>query len=374
MGGSLRLGKLFGIPFFINYTWFVIFALITVSLAYDQFPRSYPFWSPVSYWVVGGATSLLFFASVVAHELAHGAVARSMGIPVRGITLFIFGGVAQIGREASRPRGELAMAIVGPLSSLGLALLFSGLSWVAEPWNPPLAALAGWLARINLMLALFNLVPGFPLDGGRVLRAILWAVTGDYRRATRVAALIGQGVAYGLILGGVVWAVAFPQHLLNGLWLVLTGWFLDRAAEGAYRQAIMRETLLGYTAADLMNRDCPSIPPTLTLRDLVHRYIMSQGFRFFLVIESQGLQGVLTMSEVGRVPQERWDSVSVGDVMIDLERVVKVSPQEGAATVLDRMEEMDIGQVPVVEDGQVLGTVRRDRLLSFIRTRAELRL
>lgn len=374
MGGSLRLGKLFGIPFFINYTWFVIFALITFSLAYDQFPRSYPFWSPISYWVVGGATSLLFFVSVVAHELAHGAVARSIGIPVRGITLFIFGGVAQIGREASRPRGELAMAIVGPLSNLGLALLFSGISWVADPWNLPVAALAGWLARINLMLALFNLVPGFPLDGGRVLRAILWAVTGDYPRATRVAALIGQGVAYGLILSGVVWAVAFPQHLLNGLWLVLTGWFLDRAAEGAYRQAILRETLLGYSAADLMNRDCPSISPNLTLQDLVRQYIMSQGFRFFLVMESQGLQGVLTMSEVRRVPQERWDSVSVGDVMIDLERVVKVSPQERAAAVLDQMEEMDIGQMPVVEDGQVLGTVRRDRLLSFIRTRAELRL
>ncbi|MFQ5827256.1 MAG: site-2 protease family protein, partial [Dehalococcoidia bacterium] len=207
MSYSFRLGRLFGIPIYLHISWFIIFALVTLSLSRIYFPSLYPNWSSGLYLIVGVATSLLFFASVVAHELTHSLVSRLNGIPVKSITLFIFGGVARITREAGKPMAELVMAAAGPASSLVIAGLFGLLWWLAGPHSEPISALAGWLGGINIALAVFNMIPGFPLDGGRVLRSLIWRLTGNYKRATRLASLAGRGVGYTLITVGILWAV-----------------------------------------------------------------------------------------------------------------------------------------------------------------------
>lgn len=372
MSSSLRLGKLFGIPFGINYSWFIIFAIVTASLALGYFPSEYRHWSPLQSWVVGIATSLLFFASVVAHELAHSIVSIAFGIPVKSITLFLFGGVSQISREAARPRSELIMAAAGPATSLAIAAFFGAISFITSGFSEHLSALAAWLGIINVALALFNMVPGFPLDGGRVLRAILWGMTGNYKRATRIASLSGQGVAYLLIFAGVY--LMLRGNLPNGLWLMLIGWFLENAASASYRQVELREALQGYKAAELMTQDCPSVPRDLTLGDLVRRHIFLTGRRCFLVSGDGRLEGMVTLREVKKVPQERWDTMTVAQAMLPAEKLHVARYDEDALTILERMDEEDINQMPVTKDGEVVGMIGRDNLLRFIRTRSELRM
>jgi Zn-dependent protease len=370
MNGSLRLGKLFGIPLQVSYTWFFIFAMVTLSLAMYYFPANYPRWSPTTYWLVGLATSLLFFGSVVAHELAHSLVARARGIPVRSITLFIFGGVASITREARRPGGELLMALVGPLTSLILAGLFSAIWLLTRGFSQPLAALTRYLGWINLSLAFFNLIPGFPLDGGRVLRSIVWWLTGDIRRATRLASLVGQGVAALFIIVGLGMAVA--GRWANGLWLVFIGWFLENAAVRSYQQLVLRQALKGVTVAEVMSRDCLTVPGEMPLTRLVYDYLLGMGRRCFLVADEGRLQGLLTVHNVRGVPRSRWDEVSVAQTMTPFDALKKAAPQDEALNVLERMDEEDVNQMPVVEGGQLVGLVGRDRLLHLVRTRLAL--
>lgn len=371
MGNSLKLGTIFGIPIRLHYTWFLIFALVTFSLSWQYFPSVYPQWSVVQYWVVGIATSLLFFGSVITHELAHSLVSKRNGTPVKSITLFIFGGVAHISREASRPMAELAMAAAGPLSSLVLGGFFALVALVARPVNEPVAALGSWLFRINVMLALFNLIPGFPLDGGRVLRSLLWHFTGNYKRATRTATLAGQGVAYLFILGGIL-IMFIWRDWFSGLWLAFIGWFLDNAASASYRQAMLRESLQGYTARDVMTQDAPVVNRGLTLRQLVRDYVLPTGRRFYLVVDGDRLEGIMTLHNIKTVPESRWDTTPVGEAMTPREKLQIAPPEEEAMSLLERMDEGDINQVPVVSEGRVVGMVARDNLLRFIRTRSEL--
>ena len=369
MGGSLRLGRLFGIPFRLNITWFIIFVLVTISLSLYEFPSRYS-WSNVQYWVVGIATSLLFFVSVLVHELAHSLIAISSGIPVKSITLFVFGGVSEIAREAARPGVELVMSVAGPLTSLLIAALFAGL-WVATRGiSEPLSALGMWLGRINLILAIFNLMPAFPLDGGRVLRSLVWAATGDYRRSTRIASFIGQGIAYLMIFVGIMWV--FSGNWSFGLWIAFIGWFLANSASASYRQVVFRESLKGFTASDLMTRDCPSIAPQLTLRELVQDHILPTSRRCFLVTENGRLGGIVTLHNVRGVPQQRWDTTTVGEVMTPMEKLKMVHPDDDALGILERMDGEDVNQMPVVEEGKVIGMIGRDNVLHFIRTRSEL--
>lgn len=370
MNASLRLGKLFGIPLELSYTWFFIFAMVTLSLATYYFPSNYPLWSPTAYWLVGLATSLLFFASVVAHELAHSLVARARGIPVRSITLFIFGGVASITREARQPGGELLMALVGPLASVVLAGLFGALWLLTRGVSQPLAALARYLGWINLSLALFNLIPGFPLDGGRVLRSIIWWLTGDIRQATRLASLVGQGVAALFIIVGL--GMTVTGRWANGLWLIFIGWFLENAAVRSYQQLVLRQALKGVTVAEVMSRDCVTVPAKTTLTRLVYDYLLDTGRRCFFVADEGKLRGLLTVHNVKGVPQSRWDEVTVAQAMVPYDALKKASPRDDALDVLERMDEEDINQMPVVEEGRLVGLVGRDRLLHFVRTRLEL--
>ncbi len=369
MKNSLRIGSLFGIPFQLHYSWFIIFVLLTVTLALYYFPSS---WATSTRWILGGLTSLLLFASVLAHELSHSLVAQRRGIPVKSITLFIFGGVAQITREVTDPRTELVMAAAGPLCSLAIAGISFGVYFLIQGFSEHLASVAWYLAFINAILAVFNMIPGFPLDGGRVFRSIVWRATGSYKRATRVASLTGRGFAYAMILGGILIIFLLPGGLFNGIWLIFIGWFLDNAAVQSYRQAMVRESLEGFTAQDVMSPQYPSVPRNLTIGGLVQNYLILAGHRYFLVTDDGVLRGIITLEDIRAIPRERWETTYVSEAMTPVERMEWVSPEEGAMNVLERMVGGDINQIPVVRDGRVIGVIARDILLQFIRTRTKL--
>jgi Zn-dependent protease/CBS domain-containing protein len=369
-GNSLRLGSVFGIEIKLDYSWFIVFILVTWSLGGQYFPSMYPGWPAGVYWAMGVITAVLFFSSVLVHELAHSLVSQSSGVPVRDITLFIFGGAAQISEEPKTAGREFLMALVGPLTSLVVAAFF-GLLWlIGGVLSPYLRALAFWLAGINVSLGLFNLIPGFPLDGGRVFRAIVWAITGNLRQATRIATALGRLVAFGFIFVG-LWQF-FGGNWANGLWTAFIGWFLENAATVSYRRLALRDMLAGHTAREVMTSECQFIPRGVTLDVFVDTVLLPTGRRCFPVQESGQLQGLLTLHRIKEVPRERWENTRVEEVMIPRAELKTVSPGEELNVVFDRMTAEDVNQFLVVDGGQLLGMVARDNLFEFMRTRAEL--
>ena len=372
-GSGIRIGRILGIPIYLHPSWFIIFALITVSLA-TQFANQHPRWSQAQHWSLGVLTSLLFFASVLFHELSHSVVALHYRIPVVSITLFVFGGVARIGREPSRARQEFNIAVAGPVSSYMLAAGF----WLlghAFPSSEMLTALAGWLAQINAWLATFNLAPGFPLDGGRILRAVVWGRTGDYTRATRAASRGGQLLAYVMIVAG-IWQ-SLTSNLVGGLWLAFIGWFLLTAAQESYTQVAIRGALEGLRAADIMSQELPAVGRAASLEDYVHEMLRT-GRRCHLVMEDGELQGLMTVHALNRVPREDWAVTSVQAAMVPRAQIRLAAPEEPVLALLERMQSEDINQMPVVADsgspgaGRVVGIVTRDSILRVIRTRTEM--
>ncbi len=371
MGNAFNLGKLFGIQFRLHYTWFIIFILITVSLSWQLFPSSYPDWPLALHWAMGIITSLLFFASILAHELAHSLVGRANNIPIKSITLFIFGGVAQMTREAKSAGAELKMAAAGPACSLAIAGLFYAVSLLTQNTIETVAAMASWLAFINVALAAFNLIPGFPLDGGRVFRSILWQVTGNYKRSTRIATRVGQGTGYLFILGGIL--IMFILHdWLSGLWLVFIGWFLGNAASASYRQAQWRGALQGFTASQVMTSDYPVVPLSITVSQLVQRYIFTSGRGCFLVADEGGVRGILTLHNIKSVPQPNWGVTQVKEIMTPVDKLKIAHPDQDALSILEQMDESSINQMPVVSGGGVIGLITRDNLIRLLRTHSEL--
>ena len=371
MKSSLRVGKIFGIPVGINYTWFIVFALVTLSLATGYFPSRYEGWSLPGYLAAGVLTSVLFFASVLIHELAHSVVALAWGIPVKSITLFIFGGVANIGREPDRPLAEFLIAVAGPLASLLLALGF-GILWLGGEWLnfTPLAGLGLYLGTVNLWLALFNLIPGFPLDGGRVFRSIVWTLTGDLNRATRWAAKTGRVVAVGMIIGGGI--MFLMGNWSSGLWLAFIGWFLDNAASQIAHQAWIREALNGYTAGDFSS-GCRTIDGNMPLDWVVRDYVLPRGENCFVVTDGQEAQGVATLSQIEEVPRRSWGWTPVRQIMTPLSSLTPVRAGEAAYSALERMISEGTSLLPVVEGSRFIGLVRQDNLLHFAQTRSSLR-
>jgi Zn-dependent protease len=366
----LKVGKIFGIPVGINYTWFIVFALVTLSLATGYFPSRYENWTMAGYFGVGLLTSILFFGSVLVHELAHSVVALAWGIPVKGITLFIFGGVANIGREPERPLAEFLIAIAGPLASLLLALGFAVL-WLGGEWLnfAPLAGLGLYLGTVNLGLALFNLIPGFPLDGGRVFRSAVWAVTGDMTRATRWAARTGRVVAVGMIVGGGI--MLLMGNWSSGLWLAFIGWFLDNAASQSAQQAWIREALKGYTAGDFSS-GCRSIDSNMPLDWVVRDYVLPRGENCFVVTDEQAAQGVATLSQIKGVPRQRWGWTPVRQIMTPLSSLTPIMAGETAYSALERMVSEGQSLLPVVDGSRFIGLVRQENLLRFAQTRSSL--
>ncbi|MBI4298591.1 MAG: site-2 protease family protein [Chloroflexi bacterium] len=372
MGTSVRLGRILGIPFGLNYSWFIIFTLVTVSMA-SQFRVFHPFWSVTERWGVALGTSLLFFLSVVGHELAHSLVATKKGIPVKGITLFVFGGVAQISREATRPATELAIAIVGPLSSIIFGLLFWALFFLLRPVNEHLAAMAEVLFPINIALGVFNMVPGFPLDGGRVLRAAIWGISHNYRVATRIATLLGHAIAIALIIAGVIIAVVF-DNFLQGMWLSLIGWFLNTAAIGTHRQHRLREGLRQFVARDIMSLDYPSVTPEDSLRELADNKSLLLGRRIFMVTQDGKIVGIATLEGIKGVPRRKWEVTQVKHIMLPLGTLQAVEVWEEAFRVLEILDEGKTTHVVVIQNGNVIGLISKENIVHFVRTREELRL
>jgi len=369
IGQSVKLTTIRGIDVGVHYSWFIIFFLITFSLT-GRFAAEHPRWTQAEHYAVGILTSLLFFSSILLHELAHSFVALAKGIPVRSITLFVFGGVAQIGREPDRPMTEFQIAIAGPIASALLAVGFGAVAHLAGDEFERISALAGWLSSINLMLALFNLVPGFPLDGGRIFRALLWRVTGNLATATRIAAGTGQTVGYAFMLVG-IWTV-FTVNWFNGLWLAFIGWFLLNAAQESVLQMSMRSALSGLTAEDIMARDCPTVSGQLSLADLVHEHILRTGQRCFLVSQNGRLEGLVTLHQVKAVPQDRWRDSFVEQAMTPMDRLHAVAPETAILDVLRVMEQQDVNQVPVTQGGRLLGMITRDHLLRVLYANLEL--
>ena len=370
---SLRIGRVLDVELRLDYSWFIIFVLVIWMLARGHFPMMHPGWDAVTYWVVGGATSVLFFASVVAHELAHSTVSRAVGVPVREITLFIFGGAARLSREPQRPRDEFLIAAAGPAMSLVLGAGFWALGRLGADGGPFHAA-AGWLALTNVVLAAFNLIPGFPLDGGRVLRAILWGVTGSFQRATRIAALVGRIVAFAFMFWGVL--QIFAGNVVGGLWIAFIGWFLDSAAARSLEHAALQDLLAGYMVRDVMITDCPHVLPDMTLDAVVDQKVLPSGRRCFPVVdpatEGGALRGLLTLHGIKAVPKERHAVTRVHEVMIGRDELKSVGPEDPLSTVFERMANEDVNQLPVIEDGRLVGMVARDALLKFVGLRAEL--
>ena len=371
MGSAFNLGKLFGIQFRLHYTWFVIFILITFSLSWQVFPSSYPDWPQFLYWIMGIATSLLLFASVVAHELAHSLVGRANGISVKSITLFIFGGVAQITREAAKASAELKMAAAGPACSLVIGGLF-GLLWLfTKGVIEPVAAMAYWLAYINVVLAIFNLIPGFPMDGGRVFRSLFWRFTGNYKRSTQIATQVGRGIGFLFILAGILIAFLLGDWF-GGLWIAFIGWFLQNAASASYRQLQWQGVLQGVTASQVMTPNCPVVSPYVTLEQIVRDYIFTTGHRCFLVNDESKLEGILTLHDIKAVPQQNRDMVKVKEVMTPANKLKVAEPGQDALSVLGQMEESSIDQIPVVSEGRVIGLITRDNVMGLLQIRLKL--
>lgn len=369
IGQSIRLTTIRGIEVGLHYSWFIIFVLITSSLT-TRFADQHPHWSLPEHYLVGVGTSLLFFLSILLHELAHSFVALAYKIPVRSITLFVFGGVAQIGREPDRPSTEFKIAAAGPLASFVLGLGFNLLAFLAGDRFEHLVAMAGWLGSINIALAVFNLVPGFPLDGGRIFRAALWHVTGDLAKATRTAARSGQGIGYAVIFLGIV--VGFTVNWFNGLWLAFIGWFLLNAAQESVVQVSVRSALSGLVAEDVMARDCPTVSGRMSLAELVHEHILKTGQRCFVVAEGSRLDGLVTLHQIKAVPQSRWTDVSVGEAMTPSAKLRVVAPETPILEVLQAMEGEDINQIPVATGARLLGMITRDHLLRVLSAKMEL--
>ena len=366
---GIPIGKAFGIPLRLHYSWFIVFVLITWSLAYN-FLQVYPHWGLVISIVAGVITSLLFFGSVLAHELLHSIVAQAAGIPIHAITLFIFGGVSQMVEEPEKPEVEFRMALAGPLTSLVLGGIFLAIWYWLGDLSEFIKAISFWLGWLNIALAAFNLVPGFPLDGGRVLRSLIWWQSQDLRRATRIASNVGRAIGFLLILVGI--ALIFFGNWINGLWLAFIGWFLENAASSSYRQIALQDILKGHRVSELMTRDCPTIPPQITIQQLVNEQILTSGRRCFPVVQNDRVLGLITIHDIKGIPRDQWHTKSVGEVMTHFVNLKSVSPDEDLATALKILTEKNINQLPVVKDGNIVGMIARDNLLSFISVRSEL--
>lgn len=371
---GIRIGRILGIPIYLDLSWILIFGLITVLMA-GQFKEQFPNWSAEAHWGLAVLTSFLFFASVVFHELSHSFVAQRYKIRVISITLFLFGGLARIGREPTKAIQEFNIAIAGPLASAFLAGLFFSVS-LLFPKNVLVQASTGALWMANGMLALFNLLPGFPMDGGRVFRAIVWGATKDFTRATRWAGASGKVIAYIMIVFGIVSAIYGGPWRWQGLWLAFIGWFLLNAAQASVTQVTIRETLTGLSAADVMSHEVPTVPGNMSLEEYSNE-VLRTGRRIHIVTHDDRLVGLMNVAALNTVARDEWNMNSVQAVMVPREKILWASPEEPLQRLLDRLMAADVNQMPVVshsEDGaaHIIGMITRDAILRVIQTRSEL--
>lgn len=376
MKAQIKLGRIFGVELGLHYSWFIIALLITFSLA-GHFEANNPGWSDGLRWGIAIVTAVLFFVSIVLHELSHAMVAKLRGLPVRSITLFALGGVAQIEKEAADAKTEFWMGIIGPITSFVIGVVCLAIM-VTLGWTPPefpqrpLPAMLMWLGYINIGLAIFNMIPGFPLDGGRVLRGAIWWITGNAKRATTIAARVGQVIAFAMIIYGVM--QFFQGTGFNGLWMAFIGWFLLSASRESYAQMVISEGLRGLRVADVMSRDFPVVDAHSNLQTFAEDHLTRTGRRFWVVTLNGEPEGIITPNEISEVPRNRWPYTTVADVMRPLDATRTVNPNTPVTEALEVMAQQDLNQLPVVNERGLAGLISRAHILQLIQTRAELHL
>lgn len=371
MGASLKLGKILGVPVSLHFSWFIVFFVFAFLLEnYFGRDRSFSSWSAEERWALALGTSLMLFVTVLAHELSHSLVAMRRGVKVHGITLFVLGGVSHLARESPRPSTDFMVALVGPLSSILLGLIFVGLGVALEGVSQPLSVSAWILGFANIvMVGAFNLLPCFPMDGGRMLRAVTWGITGNYWSATRMATVGGQLIAASMIVGGIALAV-LGSGGFRWFWLVAMGIFLQVAASATFRQLRQREALRDYTARDLMATGWPVVPKEATLDRLVEDHIGRSGGDFAVVTWAGSPQGVVTRGAIDRVPKARWAETTMGSLMEPLSKLVSVGPEEAANDVMDLLDGDGVEAVAVSEGTSLLGLIVRDNMRRFAKAHA----
>ena len=370
MRSQIRLGRIFGIGIGLHYSWFLIAFLIVASLA-SQFHVTNPEWGEVTIFALALATGVLFFVSLLVHELCHSLFAKSHGLPVREITLFALGGVSQIEKNPTSAGTEFWMAFVGPLASAVIGVLCLVAGRVAASPTGAAYAMLSWLGYINLGLAAFNMIPGYPLDGGRILRAALWWKSGDAERSTRQAARVGQVVGVLFIALGIL--RFFMGAGFGGLWIAFIGWFLLQAAGESVAEAGLTRVLEGATVADAMTHDCPTVDGNLNVQNFVDQQLLRTGDRCFMVMDNDGLAGLVTSHEVKTIDRARWPYATVFDIMRPIDEIRTVQPETPLKAALEIMSRENLNQLPVVKDHRMEGVVNRARVIGFLHNRFELR-
>jgi Zn-dependent protease/CBS domain-containing protein len=363
--GVFSLFKIAGIRISLDYSWFIVFALVIWSLSAGYFPRNFPGQTLQTYWIAGLIATFMFFASVLIHELSHSLMAMRSGIHIPEITLFLFGGVSKLSEEPRDPKTELKIAIVGPLSSFALALLF----WAMQKLLPgPGASLTKavlhYLAWINLALGIFNLIPGFPLDGGRILRALRWWKTGSLTQATKLASDVGKGFAVALmLLGGLQ---IFAGFLIGGLWLLFIGMFLRSVAEGGYQEVVVRQLLQGVPVEEVMVREVVSVAPDLPLNQLINSYFLHYGYKGFPVAQAGRVLGMVSVFNIKGLPEDQQKTKTVAQVMEPLNDDLLISPQVSLTEALSKMGQTEAGRLVVMQGGKMVGLISKTGLLRYL--------
>ncbi|HSE40650.1 MAG TPA: site-2 protease family protein [Acidobacteriota bacterium] len=379
------LFKLFGIRILAHPSWLFIFFLVTWSLAQGIFLSWHPDWTPGMRWGVAIAAALLFFFSVLLHELAHSLMAKAQGIPVKRITLFLFGGVSNIEREPASPKSEFLISVVGPVTSIVLGFLFSTFAalsgavraeGITDPVNTlaklsPLATLLSWLGPVNITVGIFNMIPAFPLDGGRILRSIIWSVTKNFRKSTTLASGVGKAFGWLLILTGVVMTLGVHVPLLgrglfSGLWLAAIGWFLNSAATATNQQAMLQEMLEDVPVSRIMRSDVPVVDPETTVDSLINDWIVGTDERAFPVMDGDQMVGLVCLHDVRKIPRTEWKTTRVKDIMTPIDELSSALPEEDVANAMERLMSRDVRQIPVMQNGHFIGMLRRRDIVRWL--------
>lgn len=369
---GFRLGKILGFEITIDWSWLLIFFLVAFTLAQFYFPAALPQAGTGMYWALGILASILLFASVLAHELSHSVVARKYGQEVKGITLFLFGGMSQTTEEPKTPKEEFWMAIAGPLTSFALALMFYIFSGAAVALQSPawVYATLDYLWFINLVLAIFNLVPGFPLDGGRVLRSAIWAGTNDLRKATQYASWAGQGFGYLLMALGFL-DILTRGNLVGGLWIIFIGWFIAGAARSSYQQLLVRQALSGVHVDQVMTTDVPAIPADMSLRQFVDEYLLRHEYSCYPVVNVEEVLGVIGIEEVRTIPSDQWSYARVGDVVHSVNNAYKIQAEDDVWDAVTKLADESVCRLLVMEDNHLKGTVGRETVFRLVQHRMQ---
>ncbi len=385
---GFRVGRLFGISIHVDWSWIAILALVSWSLS-ATFGQLHPEWSYGARWGMAILAAFLFFVSILAHELAHSLAALARGVPVHSIMLFMFGGVSNLEKEPSSPAEEMVITIVGPLTSLflgavGLVIGAGSLGVDNALVNSsallsrlqPLNTILAWLGSVNIMVGLFNLIPAFPLDGGRIVRSLIWAVSNDVRKATRWASWLGQGIAWSMIMAGAIMMFGvevpfFGSGLFNGVWLVFIGWFLNNAATSGYRQVVIQDALTDLPVRSVMQTQIPVVSSEVSVDELMNRQFARTEEHAMLVTEGENVVGMVARNDVAQSTQHEWQSTPVGDIMTPVSDLVYVTPDQDVAEAFDRLQRLDLRQIPVILNHRIVGLLRRKDVVRWLQLRSD---